>query len=133
MPRGRKKRTESGGSQAAAPSSFQQIQITGKRVTIDDGSRHETGARLEVGADVSRETADLLIERGLAIDITGKLQAAIKEETAAADDRNRIVLQQQRAQTEMARFDALDDEERERIRYQDPEEGADIEDEEDPV
>ena len=130
--RPRKIRPEDGGGQAAAPTSLW-LQIVKKKVLGDNQAKHFNGDRLEVGKDVSRETAALFIEKGLAIDITGKLQADINEEKGEAADRNRMIQQKSRAEAEMARHDRMTEDDRQFALYRDPEEGADIGDDEDSL
>lgn len=128
MARGRKRR-DHGGGESAAPSGPRHIEITAKKV----GGVHNKGDLLVVGRDVSREIAESLIEKGRAIDVTDKAPDQIKEERNEAQARNQMVLQKQRSEQEMIRHDRLPLEERERAYYQDPEEGADIDEPEDPI
>ena len=110
---------------ASAPS-LVQIQITKKRVTGDEGVQYVMDQRLQVGDEISPETARLFVDKGLAIEISGKLQSDIAKERGEAAAKNNTVLQKQRAETEMARFDMMDEEDRQRLREHNPDEGDDV-------
>jgi hypothetical protein len=110
----------------AASAQPQNIQITRKSVTGENKQKFVLDQRLVVGEDVSAEVAQLFLDKGLAVSLDGKTPEQSEADKAEAAARLDTVHQKQRADTVMARHDAMDAEERQRAQHIDPEEGEDV-------
>ena len=95
---------------------FTHIKIAVKNVTGDDGKKHAFGDRLDIGDDISPETAALMIEKGLAVALDGKTLEATDEEIRELQANKVRQLQKQKAEQEMAQFDQQSPETREELR-----------------
>lgn len=121
------KRRASRAKPQAATDEPEAITITGKRVTLGNGDRHERGTVLVIGETCTQEDADGLFANGLCMDAAHGIgtEAALKaHENAKAT--NDMVQRKQRAEEEMRRHDQMSEQDRLAEHEGEPEEGGDL-------
>jgi hypothetical protein len=92
------------------------LEVTGKRVQGDGDKKHLRGERLEIGVDVTPETAAKMVEFGTAIVTDGQSIDQVAKRKADADAIRVMIQQKQRADFEMEQYDRQSQETRDQLK-----------------